>query len=688
MIEQDRPQGGGAMMPTQRPVNPVTEIEHCWIEMPDGVRLAARLWLPDGVGAVPAILEYIPYRKRDMVRARDERNHPFFAANGYACLRVDMRGSGDSEGVMPDMYADAELEDARHVIDWIARQDWCNGRVGMFGTSWGGTASLQAAVDAPAPLKAVIANCATINRFEDDIHWMGGCVLTDTLEWAATLPAILAAPPDSATVGDQWMEQWKARLRGITLPHLNWLRETRRHPYWARGSVHLATDRLSCPVLAIGGWSDRYSNSVMPLVSARPDLCRGIVGPWGHHYPDHGEPGPALSFQLVALEWWDSWLKGKNARVDSWPALRVWEREFDVPQDRLETRNGQWIELQGVAEGGRNRLHLTMDGLSQEPDESGAVRDVPFDLAHGACAGDTGYFGRVGGLPLDQAADDGRSLCFDSAVLAEEMTVFGHAELEVRIIPDKLPAQLACRLCDVAPDGQSNLIARAVLNLEMDGALDGPSGATAGEELTLRMVFPSCAYRLRAGHRLRLAIGSSYWPLLWPAPATSQSRLVPGGSCLSLPTIPSEAGPLSLPMPEALDLPAEKGWTVSTRGALQRRQATITAEGQVESGWHQPETTILFDAAGIGFSYETKVDYLCPLDHPAQARCTVNHRLTILRPDGEAVISSMVSHVNAAAGGQTVARVEARWQGATIGEMDYGPEQVDPSAPSPTMTLR
>ena len=121
-------------MPTQRPVNPVTEIEHCWIEMPDGVRLAARLWLPDGVGAMPAILEYIPYRKRDMVRARDERNHPFFAANGYACLRVDMRGSGDSEGVMPDMYADAELEDAP-AIDWIARY-WCNGNVGMFGTSW------------------------------------------------------------------------------------------------------------------------------------------------------------------------------------------------------------------------------------------------------------------------------------------------------------------------------------------------------------------------------------------------------------------------------------------------------------------------------------------------------------------------------------------------------------------------
>ncbi|MDE0696219.1 MAG: CocE/NonD family hydrolase, partial [Boseongicola sp.] len=143
------------------------EVEHQWISMPDGVRLAARIWLPRKSAPVPAILEYIPYRKRDMVRARDERNHPRFASNGYACLRVDMRGSGDSEGHMPDMYSDDELADARHVIDWIAAQPWCNGKVGMFGTSWGGTASMQAAVKAPRALKAVIANCATTDRFED-----------------------------------------------------------------------------------------------------------------------------------------------------------------------------------------------------------------------------------------------------------------------------------------------------------------------------------------------------------------------------------------------------------------------------------------------------------------------------------------------------------------------------------------
>ena len=130
-------------------------------------------WRPLGIGPVPALLETIPYRKADMVRARDERNHPFFAAHGYASIRVDMRGSGDSEGHMPDMYASDELADARHVIEWLAEQEWCDGRVGMFGTSWGGTAALQANIDAPAPLKAIIAVCATHDRFEDDIHQIG-----------------------------------------------------------------------------------------------------------------------------------------------------------------------------------------------------------------------------------------------------------------------------------------------------------------------------------------------------------------------------------------------------------------------------------------------------------------------------------------------------------------------------------
>ncbi|MEM8797197.1 MAG: CocE/NonD family hydrolase, partial [Pseudomonadota bacterium] len=392
----------------------IRTIEHVWIPMPDGVRLAARIWMPAQLprDGVPAIFEYIPYRKADLVRARDERNHPYLAENGYVSLRVDMRGSGDSEGVMPDMYAPNELSDARHVIDWIAAQDWCNGHVGMFGTSWGGTASLQACLDPPKALKAIIAVCATHDRYEDDIHHKGGCLITDTFEWGATFPAILALPPTPES-GADWYDRWRDRLEALTFPVEEWVREEARGTYWRHGSIKREANRIGCPVLSIGGWSDRYSNSVMSLVDACPDRVWGIVGPWGHHYPDHGHPGPAIGFQQVALEWWEHWLKPDPAAPVSppWPKLRVWLREFDPPQDAVDERNGSWIETAPAAQLTTPlAFRLAADhALTTEETEPALDVGLPDDLKHGLASGDTGYFGRFGGLPLAQNEDDDRA---------------------------------------------------------------------------------------------------------------------------------------------------------------------------------------------------------------------------------------------------------------------------------------
>ena len=140
----------------------MTEIivtEHLFITLSDGARLAARLWLPKDAAdkPVPAILEYIPYRKRDGTRGRDEPMHGWFARQGYAAIRVDMRGSGESDGHMGDEYLARELEDACEVIDWLGRQPWCDGRVGMMGKSWGGFNALQTAALRPPALKAVWA---------------------------------------------------------------------------------------------------------------------------------------------------------------------------------------------------------------------------------------------------------------------------------------------------------------------------------------------------------------------------------------------------------------------------------------------------------------------------------------------------------------------------------------------------
>ena len=403
------------------PLGAVEVTEHLWIPMPDGIRLAARLWLPRSArqAPVPALLEYIPYRKTDMVRARDERNHPFFAEHGYACLRVDMRGSGDSEGQMDDMYSDHELADARHVIAWIAAQPWCVGRVGMFGTSWGGTAALQASIDAPEALKAIIAVCATHDRYEDDIHHMGGCLLTDSIEWGATLPVILGSPP-TPNVGNDWRERWKERLEALAFPLEAWMREEARGGYWRHGSVIHQAERLTRPILAVGGWSDRYSNSVMSLVSARPDLVWGVVGAWGHHYPDHGRPGPAMGFQQLALAWWDAWLRDPEPVPPDWPRFRTWLLEFDPPANQIDKRNGRWIESGPPGSHVQTGVwQLGADGLSRTPSTAGDWA-VPFDLRVGQGAGDTGYFGRQGGEPLDQRDDDALSLTFDSPPLDKD----------------------------------------------------------------------------------------------------------------------------------------------------------------------------------------------------------------------------------------------------------------------------
>src|SRR5689334_20930570 len=117
----------------------VREIENLLIPMPDGVRLAARVFLPTDaeLRPVPAILECIPYGKRVGTWERDELTHPLYAAHGYAALRVDLRGSGDSEGILEGEYTQQEHDDIVQAIGFVSRQSWCNGAVGLMGISWG-----------------------------------------------------------------------------------------------------------------------------------------------------------------------------------------------------------------------------------------------------------------------------------------------------------------------------------------------------------------------------------------------------------------------------------------------------------------------------------------------------------------------------------------------------------------------
>ncbi|MFQ5351226.1 MAG: CocE/NonD family hydrolase, partial [Thermoanaerobaculia bacterium] len=273
-------------------------IEHCWIPLADGCRLAARIWLPRDAEAqtVPGILEYIPYRKRDATAWRDEVTAPYFAGHGYAYLRVDIRGNGDSDGLMSDEYTAQELKDGTEVIAWIAKQSWCDGRVGMFGISWGGFNALQIAALRPPALGAIVTLCSTDDRYADDIHYMGGCLLNDNLTWSSQMLGYSSRPPDPALVGEAWHETWLERLDAMPLLAANWLGHQRRDAYWRHGSVCEDFAAIEVPVYAMGGWADAYSNAVPRLLSRLESPVKALIGPWAHAKPHIAHPGPRAGY--------------------------------------------------------------------------------------------------------------------------------------------------------------------------------------------------------------------------------------------------------------------------------------------------------------------------------------------------------------------------------------------------------
>lgn len=290
----------------------VETIDPLWIELKDGTRIAATLWRPKLAAPVPVVVEMIPYRRRDGTVFRDLELHPYIAGHGIACCRVDLRGTGDSDGVMLDEYLPREQEDACEIIAWLAAQAWCNGNIGMTGISWGGFNALQVAARQPPALKAIITLCSTDDRYADDVHYMGGALLTENEMWSNFMLALNSMPPDPQIVGERWRAMWKARLAANRSWSETWLSHQRRDAYWQKGSVCEDFSAIHCAVLAVCGWEDSYSNAVPRLLKHLTSPKRAIMGPWTHTYPCRGDPGPRIGYLQEALRWWKHWLSGED----------------------------------------------------------------------------------------------------------------------------------------------------------------------------------------------------------------------------------------------------------------------------------------------------------------------------------------------------------------------------------------
>ncbi|MER7514877.1 CocE/NonD family hydrolase [Streptomyces sp. NPDC126499] len=505
-----------------------TRHEDLRIPMPDGTLLHARAWRPLTDEPVPALLEYAPHRLTDATAPRDQQRHPWYAGHGYASVRVDVRGHGNSEGLPGDAYDPTELADGVAVIHWLAAQPWCTGRVGMFGIGWGASNALRIAALAPLapePLKAVVLVGATDDRYDGDVHYRGGSVLAAGLPArSATLLAFACRPPDPRHAGEGWRELWLERL-GVVEPLVHtWLAHQTRDAYWRRDSVREDPTATRAAVLAVGGWHDPYRDTVLRLVEHLPaDRVRGVIGPWPHQYPDRGlPPGPAIGFLQESLRWWDHHLKGVENGVMAEPLLRSWISGSHPPATVYEELPGRWVAAPAWPS-----PHVTpvTYGLQGDPV---VVASPPWT---GLDAGALVPYGNDADLPPDQRAEDAHSACFDFAVPADgpAIEILGRPSAHLRLTAHAPSGQVIARLCDVAPDGSSTLVTRGVLNLSrVVGALTGRTESYAIELYGTGHAFPP-------GHRVRLAVSSAYWPWVWPRPDAAGFTLDPAGSTLTLP---------------------------------------------------------------------------------------------------------------------------------------------------------
>jgi uncharacterized protein len=553
----------------------VKETENFFIPLSDGTKLAARMWMPADAAKspVPALLEYLPYRKRDGTVVRDALTHPYLAGHGYACIRVDMRGNGDSDGLMDDEYTKQEQDDAVEVIAWLAKQKWCTGKVGMFGISWGGFNALQVAALRPPALKAIITLCSTDDRYEDDIHYKGGTLLNENLGWAATMLSYSSRPPDPKIVGARWKKIWLARLKHQPFHLIEWLKHPHRDSFWKHGSICEDWNKINIPVLAVGGWNDAYSNAIPRMMKNLRTPRKAIIGPWAHKYPHFAVPGPQIGFLQEMLRWWDHYLKDQNTGVNTDPDYRYYVMDAYKPGTFPDHITGRWVSDNYWGHGtmSTKTWHLTEKGISGTKGDEKAL-SISSKQTTGFDGGEYCIIWLGPEFPGDQRVDDAQSITFDSPVLTEDMDVVGQPMLDLSFSVDKPVAHVAIRLNDVWPNGDVSRITYHLQNLCMRDSRETPSALEPGKRYRMKIKMDDIAWRVPKGHRLRVSISTSYFPMMWPAPEPVTLTVYAGASDLLLPVRKAP----------------------STEKAIAWAEAEAAApinQKELKAGWHKRDVT-------------------------------------------------------------------------------------------------
>ncbi len=538
----------------------------------DGITLSANLFMPaaaddraaesgaddraqePAVRRFPAILEMIPYRKDDWRYAADVARGTYLAERGYVLCRLDVRGTGSSDGIALDEYTEAETLDGYDAVEWLAAQPWCTGSVGMWGISYGGFTSIQVSALRPPHLRAIVPVYATDDRYTDDVHYIGGCMTVSELsQYAVSQVAMNALPPRPAYAGPGWQDLWRERLEATPIWLFEWARRQRDGPYWRRGSLAPDYGRIMAPMLLIGGWMDGYVDAALRML----ERCvraprRAIVGNWVHAWPDDAYPGPTIDWLGEVMRFFDHWLRGADNGADREPALTWFQREYAPPDPFPAEWPGRWRAAEAFPVPGTHPRELYLEGgheplrgrLTADPPDapgSDAFAHHPTTGTRGSLSWGAGH--PPNGLARDLRPDEGWGPTYASEPLAEPLDIAGMPEAVLHVASSAAVAHLVVRLADVAPDGSSLQVAAGILNLTHRASHEHPEAIEPGRVYEVSVPMRAAGYRFAPGHRIRLDVASAWWPVIWPSPSACEIEIHRGpahASRLVLPAVPPD----------------------------------------------------------------------------------------------------------------------------------------------------
>jgi len=528
-------------------------LRHVKIPIADGVRLDAHLVLPDAPGPFPAVFDYYPYRKDDLT-AGTLRLHVYLAQRGFAALRIDIRGTGSSEGLIDDEYTPQEQADALEIIAWLAVQPWCSGCVGMFGTSYGGFNSLQVAMHRPPALKAICPMYFTDNRYTDDCHYRGGArqMLYDMATYGLEMVVENALPPEPEAVGAAWSTLWQARLERYEPWFLQWMAHPRDGPYWRHGSLCEDYGAVQAATLLIGGWRDGYTNCNLRTFASLRCPKKLIIGPWMHELPDVGVPGPAIDHLHEMVRFFGHWLKGLDTGVMDEPPIAIYVQKFDPPAPGRRETSGFWRSEPGwpLARGRDQDLYLDAEGALRTAEPKAAAEA---SYAYQPSAGTTyGMF--PGGapflLPADQRLEAPGGAAWSTEPLTEPLEILGQPRAVLHLTVPAPWGNAAVRLIDVAPDGAAALVSKGVLNLAHRASHTAPTPLEPGQIYEVTIELDATSWLFEPGHRVQIVLSGADFPNIWPSPQLYTGTVYCGPahpSRLVLPALAAADPPLPAP---------------------------------------------------------------------------------------------------------------------------------------------